>query len=88
MREIRGAKKEPGSCLHAITPSAVGLYILYCLKFKLEGLGVGNSLVAQWLGLRTSTAEGLGSIPGLGTKIPQATCPLLPLKKKFKSLKK
>ena len=27
----------------------------------------------QWLGLRTFTAEGPGSIPGRGTKIPQAT---------------
>ena len=32
----------------------------------------GNSLVVQWLGLSTFTAEGLGSIPGQGTKIPQA----------------
>ena len=32
----------------------------------------GNSLVVQWLGLHTLTAEGLGSIPGQGTKIPQA----------------
>ena len=33
---------------------------------------VGNSLVVQWLGLHTFTAEGAGSIPGWGTKIPQA----------------
>ena len=26
----------------------------------------------QWLGFRTFTAEGPGSIPGRGTKIPQA----------------
>ena len=26
----------------------------------------------QWLGLRTTTAEGLGSTPGQGTKISQA----------------
>ena len=36
----------------------------------------GNSLAVQWLGLCTLTAEGpgegLGSIPGQGTKIPQA----------------
>ena len=31
-----------------------------------------NSLVVQWLGLRASTAEGRGLIPGWGTKIPQA----------------
>ena len=30
----------------------------------------GNSLVVQWLGLHAFTAEGLGSIPGQGTKIP------------------
>ena len=34
---------------------------------------VGNSLAVQWLGLCAFTAEGLGSIPGEGTKIPQAT---------------
>ena len=33
----------------------------------------GNSLVAQWLELRAFTAEGAGSIPGRGTKVPQAT---------------
>ena len=32
----------------------------------------GNSLAVQWLGLRNFTAEGLSSIPGQGTKIPQA----------------
>ena len=32
----------------------------------------GNSLAVQWLGLCALTAEGLGSIPGWGTKIPQA----------------
>ena len=31
-----------------------------------------NSLVVQWLALCTFTAEGLGSIPGQGTKILQA----------------
>ena len=33
----------------------------------------GNSLAVQWWGLRTSTAWGTGSIPGWGTKNPQAT---------------
>ena len=37
---------------------------------KIDNLG--NSLVVQWLGLRAFTAEGSGSIPGQGTKIPQA----------------
>ena len=31
-----------------------------------------NSLVVPWLGLRASTAGGLGSIPRWGTKIPHA----------------
>ena len=31
-----------------------------------------NSLAVQWLGLRAFTAEGPDSIPGRGTKIPQA----------------
>ena len=33
----------------------------------------GNSLTVQWLGVHTLTAEGLGSIPGEGTRIPQDT---------------
>ena len=33
----------------------------------------GNSLTAQWLGVDASGAKGLGSIPGWGTNIPQAT---------------
>ena len=32
----------------------------------------GNSLAVQWLGLHTLTAKGPGSIPGQGTKTPQA----------------
>ena len=33
----------------------------------------GNSLAVQWLGVHAFTAEGPGSIPGLGTKILRAT---------------
>ena len=29
-------------------------------------------MVVQWLGFSAFTAEGLGSIPGWGTEIPQA----------------
>ena len=32
----------------------------------------GTSLAVQWLGLCTFTAEGPGSNPSRGTKIPQA----------------
>ena len=35
-------------------------------------LNLGNSLAVQWLGLGTFTAKVPGSIPGQGTKIPQA----------------
>ena len=34
-------------------------------------VGLGESLVGQWLGLRALIAKGWGSIPGWGTKIPQ-----------------
>ena len=33
---------------------------------------LGTFLVVQWLRLHASTAGGMGSIPGWGTKIPQA----------------
>ena len=42
-------------------------------ELPLESVTVGNSLLVQWLGLNALTAEGLGSIPSQGTKIPQAT---------------
>ena len=41
-----------------------------------NGLGqrwlLGDSLVAQWLGLQVSTAGNLGLVFGLGIRIPQA----------------
>ena len=33
---------------------------------------VGTSLVVQWLKLQASSAGGVGSIPGWGSKIPHA----------------
>ena len=42
----------------------------------------GTSLVVQWLGLRASTAGGMGLIPGQGTKIPYAGCSTAKKKKK------
>ena len=36
---------------------------------------MGTSLVVQWLRLRASTAGGVGSIPGQGTKIPASVWP-------------
>ena len=35
-------------------------------------MSIRNSLVVQRLGLSAFTVKGLGSIPGQGTKIPQA----------------
>ena len=37
-----------------------------------KDLMIGNSLVVQWLELQTFTAKGVGSVPGRGTKNPQA----------------
>ena len=42
-------------------------------KKECKGGRCGNSLVVQWLGLRTLTGKGLGSIPGRGTKILHST---------------
>ena len=39
---------------------------------QFKNIHLGNSLAVQWLGLCTFTAEGLGSIPGPGTRILQA----------------
>ena len=47
--------------------------------------GGGSSLVVQWLGLRAPTAGDMGSIPGWGTKIPQAEW-LGQIKKRKRSL--
>ena len=41
-------------------------------KIKRRKMPRGNSLAVQWLELHAFTAEGPGSIPGWGTKIPQA----------------
>ena len=49
---------------------------------------MGNSLVVQWLGLHAGTAKGLGSIPGLGTKIPEVTQSGPPPKKRVGEVQK
>ena len=41
-------------------------------KYGDEKLMSRNSLAVQWLGLHAFTAKGPSSIPGWGTKIPQA----------------
>ena len=46
--------------------SAFKKFIKFDLYQKKKG---GTSLVVQWLRLHTSSAGGMGSIPGRGTKI-------------------
>ena len=41
--------------------------------FDFKKKDLGNSLAVEWLGLHVFTAEGVGSIPGWGIRIPQAT---------------
>ena len=40
---------------------------------QIKKTSIGASLVVQQLGLHAFTARGMGLIPALGTKIPQAT---------------
>ena len=42
------------------------------LNSSIKDYQTGNSLVVHWLGLHTSTVEGTGSIPALGTEILHA----------------
>jgi len=43
------------------------------MPLKIKRYIWGNSLAIQWLGFHALTAEGQGSIPGRGTKIPHPT---------------
>ena len=45
--------------------------IVYYSALKRKEI-VGTSLAVQWLSFCASNAGGIGSIPGLGTKIPHA----------------
>ena len=45
--------------------------VLIILSYLKRNNAVGNSLLAQWLGLCPFTAEELGSIRGWETKIPK-----------------
>ena len=56
-----------------------------CFKEGLNFLASENSLEVQWLELCALTTEGVGSIPGQGTKIPQAAWPGQKKKKKKKN---
>ena len=67
-----GVKKK----LDQITYNIQNTYYLalYGKRLLISALNqnIRNSLVVQWLGLHVFTAKGMGSIPGQGTKIPQA----------------
>ena len=54
----------------------------FFVLFDLKALTVRNSLLVQWLRLHTPNAEGLGSIPGQGTRshMPQLRVRMLQLK--------
>ena len=58
-------RKEPGGSASR-RPNTCHIYSL------VEMTSQGISLVVQWLRLHASSAGGLGSIPGQGTKIPHA----------------
>ena len=55
------------------------------LYFLFKKVNSGNSLAVQWLEIHAFTAEGTGSIPGWGTKIPQDTRRSQKKKKKVNS---
>ena len=57
--------------------------LMHAKKFKVKIFTkIGNSLLVQWLGLCTFSAEGTDLIPGQGIKIPQAAQCSLKKKKK------
>ena len=69
-------QKEDSFLLQILAASAYDIFSFLIksrtFTFSLKGSTLGNSLAVQWLGLHALTAEGPGSIPGWGTKIPQA----------------
>ena len=58
--------------LNQIMFSTCLIECLPCKKYSTNGSIEGNSLAVPWSGLCAFLAEGAGSIPGWGTKIPQA----------------
>ena len=61
-------------------------HLALTLQTLLQKLFLGTSLAVHWLRLHASTAGGMGSIPGWGTKIPHATRKTWPKKKILKNL--
>ena len=58
-------------------------HLALTLQTLLQKWFLGTSLAVHWLRLHTSTAGGMGSIPGWGTKILHATRKTWPKKKDF-----
>ena len=63
----------PGSGIESVSPALAGGFFSTWPSGKARVLTLksrrqGTSLVAQWLRLRAPTTEGLGSIPGQGTR--------------------
>ena len=58
--------------LQIVFPFGVFYVLLSRVPCAIQEVLVWSSLVGQWLGLHTFTAEGTGLIPGCGTNIPQA----------------
>ena len=54
-----------------------------CIKLTKISLYLRTFLVDQWLRLQAITVGSMGSIPGLGTKIPYAAQPSQKKKKKI-----
>ena len=64
------------------------LYSIFCNNLYRKKSEKGPSLAAQWLRLSTSTAGGVGLIPGWGAKTSHALWCGQKLKKKKKNLKR
>ena len=71
------------SCCSTVSSSRAGSGVVGGVDLSSVQNPMGNSLAVQWLGLCAFIAEGVGSIPGRGTKILQATW-CSPKKKKKK----
>ena len=69
-RVREGQEAARGKCLENIHIFQQITVLPFSCKYS-----VGNSWVVQWLRFLAFTAQGQGSIPGWGTKIPQAAQP-------------
>ena len=72
--------------IETVTLSEVSLtqkdkYHMISLTCGIWKKGTGTPLAVHWLRLYASTAEGMGSIPGWGTKIAHAVWPSQKVKK-------